>query len=257
MTQKREINGKKYLSAREASKLVSYSSDYIGRLAREKKILAERVGNQWFVEPESLKFFTLNAEAEKRNRKELLREERLVERAKKIRQNEEETFAAALKSKNQIAIAQTAIISACFFLFLNIVWFSLESKLNVQALFGGLTEIGGSLSEKVMAPIPDFLSQVASFAFVQSFDASAQKDDILPTKQDAIDSSKSDFQGIVLFDEVEEVTAAYIDDVRESFSDEVQVEFDTDDSGVITPVFKERTGDSYRFLLVPVKPPGR
>lgn len=255
MTQIKEIDGKKYLSARSASKLVGYSSDYVTRLARQGKIDAERIENQWFVEPESLKLFTLNAEAEKRNRKEKLREERLSERSESLRHANEEVLISQMNSARNSSIAQTAILTACLFLLLNIFWFSYESKLNTTALFGGLSEIGSLLSDAVIEPIPEFVSQVASFAFVQDLERNSDLPETLQVEQDSSGSDQSDFQGIVLFGE-EEGDDEYIENVRESFSDEVQVDFDSEDSGVITPVFKERDGESYRFLLVPVKPPG-
>ncbi len=41
--------------------------------------------------------------------------------------------------------------------------------------------------------------------------------------------------------------------IRESFSDEIEVELKDADSGVITPVFKEKKGEGYMYLMVPVK----
>lgn len=41
--------------------------------------------------------------------------------------------------------------------------------------------------------------------------------------------------------------------IKESFSDEVKVEIKDETSGVITPVFKEREGEKYLYILVPVK----
>ena len=45
---------KKYISAKEASTLSGYSKDYIGQLAREKKIVAKRIGRTWYVSEDSL-----------------------------------------------------------------------------------------------------------------------------------------------------------------------------------------------------------
>ena len=41
--------------------------------------------------------------------------------------------------------------------------------------------------------------------------------------------------------------------IKESFSDEVKVEIKDETSGIITPVFKERKGDDYLYILVPLK----
>jgi hypothetical protein len=41
--------------------------------------------------------------------------------------------------------------------------------------------------------------------------------------------------------------------IKSSFSDEVSVAPNSDETGVIVPVFKERKGDAYMYMLVPVK----
>ncbi|KPJ56507.1 hypothetical protein AMJ49_04660 [Parcubacteria bacterium DG_74_2] len=41
--------------------------------------------------------------------------------------------------------------------------------------------------------------------------------------------------------------------IQDSFSDEVNVEPKDEASGIITPVFKERQGDEYLYLMVPIK----
>jgi excisionase family DNA binding protein len=50
-----EIGNKKLYAVREASRQVSYSRDYVTRLAREGKILASQIGRQWYVDLDSLK----------------------------------------------------------------------------------------------------------------------------------------------------------------------------------------------------------
>lgn len=51
-----EIQGKKYISSKRASKITGYAKDYIGQLARAGKIAATRVGRAWYVsEAEILK----------------------------------------------------------------------------------------------------------------------------------------------------------------------------------------------------------
>lgn len=49
------FDGKKYISARRASEVCGYSSDYIGQLCRKGSLDCRMVGRSWFVEENSLK----------------------------------------------------------------------------------------------------------------------------------------------------------------------------------------------------------
>jgi len=48
------LEGKIYLSLKSAAAISGYHSDYLGRLARRKKIRSKRVGKQWFIEKDSV-----------------------------------------------------------------------------------------------------------------------------------------------------------------------------------------------------------
>ena len=43
------LHGEKYISARRASEITKYTSDYIGQLCRSKKIDAKLIGRSWYV----------------------------------------------------------------------------------------------------------------------------------------------------------------------------------------------------------------
>ena len=49
------LEGKNYISARRASKLMNYAQDYVGQLCRGGKVDARMIGRSWFVTEESLK----------------------------------------------------------------------------------------------------------------------------------------------------------------------------------------------------------
>ncbi|MFN3188071.1 MAG: helix-turn-helix domain-containing protein [Candidatus Paceibacteria bacterium] len=68
-----------FLSTKEASEIVPYSREYIGRLAREKKVRAALVGGKWIVSASSLQNFYDQAKIEEEVLAERLRQERLVE----------------------------------------------------------------------------------------------------------------------------------------------------------------------------------
>jgi excisionase family DNA binding protein len=252
---------KKYLDAKTAGKLVGYSADYVTRLARESKIDAVKTGRQWLIDPESLKLFTLEVQAEKRERAIKIREERKRELALPsvgIASEEDQMFFVDkhVKSILPIAFAQTFVLATCFMLLVSLFWVSIEGSLNHKNFAFALGDISEQLSVKLVEPIPNFVSQVASFAFVQNQDVSASDNKIDKKTNNISDSTSSNYEGIVVFDK-DLISETDLKKVKESFSDEVEVEFIGDDSGLITPVFQNRSGDSYQFLLVPVNPSGR
>ena len=69
------IDGKKYLSSREASRLTGYTSDYVGQLSRSKKINSKLIGRAWYVEEKSLiKYKNLGLEEASKFRSSVSRE---------------------------------------------------------------------------------------------------------------------------------------------------------------------------------------
>lgn len=54
MTNSILIEGKEYISSERAAKLVGYTKDYVGQLARAGKIKSKRIGRSWYIEEESI-----------------------------------------------------------------------------------------------------------------------------------------------------------------------------------------------------------
>ena len=54
------LQGKKYISSKRASEISEYSSDYIGQLCREGKLVCQRMGHTWFVTEDSLRAHMTN-----------------------------------------------------------------------------------------------------------------------------------------------------------------------------------------------------
>lgn len=48
------IDGKEYISSGRAARLVGYTKDYVGQLARDGKINAKRIGRNWYIEEDSI-----------------------------------------------------------------------------------------------------------------------------------------------------------------------------------------------------------
>ena len=240
----------KYVSPREAAMRIGYTSDYVTRLAREGKIAAQRNGKKWIIDLESLKLFSLQVEADKRTRSEELREERLHERYRVLKDAREDALASQVEVSTKFALLQTVAVVAIIFVTAHVVWFAVESDIDTTALANGVASVGENISETILEPIPNLFSQTAnSVSATQAEWPSKQQGFDVPPR--VTQSDDPDFGGVIFISESEnrERVAA----IRGTFSDEVEVDFESDEAGVITPVFREREGDSYRFRLEQVE----
>lgn len=113
MSEALHVDGVTYLPLKQAAKAVSYTRDYVARLAREQKIIATQIGRQWYVDPESLQRFAANAEIEFSIRREQLQQQRRHEREVMV-QHEEKVQARAnhLRQAPQRALAFTLAVFA-------------------------------------------------------------------------------------------------------------------------------------------------
>lgn len=108
------IDGKMLHPIKEATKHVSYSRDYITRLAREQKIIATYVGRQWFVDLTSLKNYFETSLLEQDIRKRQLSEERTNElRVREAAERQSRLNAGRAKSFHRRALV-TASLVLCF-----------------------------------------------------------------------------------------------------------------------------------------------
>jgi hypothetical protein len=107
-----EIGNKKLYAVREASRQVSYSRDYVTRLAREEKILASQIGRQWYVDLDSLKNYAEVARIEADIRKAHLsakrKQEQIFHSAKVQHEITREKTAAGAQRK-AIAVAGSVL----------------------------------------------------------------------------------------------------------------------------------------------------
>ncbi len=105
-----EINGKTLLSIKEASNAVSYSRDYITKLARENKIVASHVGRQWFVDIDSLRGYSESSTLELEIRKKRLSEERKLEQKMEIVKSSKQKLDDRAKTIHMRATVATVFI---------------------------------------------------------------------------------------------------------------------------------------------------
>jgi hypothetical protein len=108
-----EINGKKLSPIREVASEVSYSHDYVNRLAREGKIVASLIGRQWFVDVESLKNYATQSQIESELRKTQLSEERKQELLfHKVKEQQEFSYKKSATTAKTRAVVATASVLA-------------------------------------------------------------------------------------------------------------------------------------------------
>lgn len=132
-----EIEGKKFQNVKDASELTSYSRDYIGRLAREKKIDAVQIGRQWYVSVSSLQSYVKRAEEDLKHRQQKLREDRKRER---------ETRAQA-PEKKEVSVPTPYL-----------------SKINVSALVALVLTFGVSTGLLLNSTVLSHMSTLKQFA---------------------------------------------------------------------------------------------
>jgi hypothetical protein len=262
--QKNPIN---FLSSKEASARSGYTSDYISRLAREGKVIAKRVGISWFVDAASLENFVMESERAREARKETLRLERFHERT--LLHTHPATTAPASPVQNTLT---TQTLTPRTHTLHDVVELNLADDAEAFAFapFGhahkhalAAVSVGVALAFMgALAPalppvspaqnsalsLGSFMDGVWSFALF-SFPWRAEVAVLPEAGTDGIQQPTQRHGIVVLPGDASEKT---IQDVKDTFSDDVLVSVDEDNTGTIVPVFQDGAGDAYRFVIVPV-----
>lgn len=248
------VNDKTYLPSGELAKAFSYTIDYVSKLAREGKVDATRIGRQWFINPDSLKSFVDESEQKKAEQRAQLSEMRRREFQESQKELQPEVVTSANNSLVPASSAQVSVASPYHH--------GAESPKQIVAavmgtslvLFAGLLfgvvltpERFAFISEDVFFTAKDQEAGAMSSYFETEVEA--------PSVSEGVTSGNAHIQnegrGVVILEPT--ATEEQVQEVKQMFSDEVEVNFSDENSGVITPVFKESTDDSYRFIMVPVK----
>ena len=234
------INGKEYITAVLAGKKFGYTKDYFLMLAKQGKIDGQKVGNRWYINPISAEDFFTHSKKKKEERSQRVSEERKLELKKhtKVRKKE--------NGYKRAAVVETLVIL--------IIGLSL-----------GATGYIGTSSNIATAQVTEYgffeniaLSVYSFFSPDSNTLATSQKPKAIPvstienTEVSANIGTTTHTSLVIAPNEV--FTATTVESVRSSFSDEVEISIDPNnpDTGVIVPIFKERKGEEYRFLIVPV-----
>ncbi len=245
------INGKEYLPSNLLAARFKYTSDYIGKLAREEKILGLLIERQWFVEPSSLETFLHKISVEKEIKKEALRAERKRERITHERQL---LLAQQQMRKESSALAsfgESVAIVLCGVMLGGMGWVGYANGLSLslvaegtkatsQFVWASVVPQDVRVSEARPSQQVAKASQIAAVqgSGVQTAEISAEE---MPAVLDdaSVDTSPAIFT--VLPVSILEATTTRAEEQVVTFSDEVRVV--TDASGVhyLEPVFKTAT----------------
>lgn len=137
----------RFISTKEAAQLFSYSADYVSRLAREGKVLAEQRNRQWFVSTDSLKMFALQQADEQRARQRELREQRLREYAQTQRVASTVAVNALPKTQALSAALAAGVVATCLLLLGALSWTVIEEDLQVAQLSTGAQTVLAELRD--------------------------------------------------------------------------------------------------------------
>ncbi len=237
-----EIAGKKYENVSTAAKLTGYSRDYIGRLAREKKILATQVNRQWFVFVPSLQIYAKLSDNEQKVRKQELSLERKNER-EATRIFLEKKRAKENREKRKKLYSRALVVA------------SLSFSVGLGVMLGAVSVFDLDLDNQI-ASAPDgggFLRAEQEFPI-------ATGEVVEHTKLEAIDFSNesmtiatldADSKGILLMpsDSGQALTAQVIEDL---FSDPIKIVRDLEGNSFVVRTKANGMEEQLPFAVVPV-----
>lgn len=242
------INGKQFIPARKAGEFVSYGSDYISKLAREGKIEGSRVGSRWYVNLDSLLAFVETTKKEKELRAEKIRAER------KLEQTVHRQVVVHTDARKSLAVLQTLVI-AVIGLSVGVAGFAVRVPSTPVASVIESEQF--SLVDRLALFVYEFFTPHTEMVIVEHQVVVEGGDPHLEQveQQDemSIVGSVSEDKRALFVVPPDETEEAFIASVKEQFSDEVDVTVDESGTrGEIVPIFRERRGETYRFVTVPM-----
>lgn len=222
-----------FLPADQAGKSVGYSGDYVSKLCREGAISCSKVGRVWHAQVESLRQFEGLQSAKIEEKKLSLTEVRRKEyqdkqRARKIFEvvtgRSFVTFFAKQGIMGSFAIALFVLATA----------------------FGSVQLQHNRLIERVGDAASTAAASVYGIGHLQEVQVANTMDSLAKVDGSSV---KSESLGMVVLPGSD---AKGVENIKESFSDEVVVSQKDSTTGVITPVFKNSEGEEYLYLMVPI-----
>lgn len=253
-----EINGVDFVSVKDAAKLVSYSRDYLSKLAREGKVNATQVGRQWFVEIDSVKKFIENKDLEQEVYRRRLSEERKqeIEAREKIDKIFTSHKIEVKKAPASSLFASLSVLGlglsfgVALFLMTNLLNSTLSGD-KYSATVSANGEVFDKNTAQNTAQNNAFLGQVENLPDkkANAFGEVSMNYPVFSDESEIRKMSGDDLRGIFLLAREGEVDSEKT--IADLFSDEVEVEFLDDNSGVISFMSSDGYETEFSFVSIP------
>ncbi len=241
-----QIDGKNLYPIKDAAEFVSYSRDYVTRLAREEKITASLVGRQWFVDVDSLKSYAESSAVEQELRKKQLSEQRKRER--QIRDAVEKQNTLHLKKAKGMHLRATAV--ACLVLGFGLLggwavdFLGSARMVPTDGNLNNVAQVNSSQFEK-QTEVSATLDSAPAPVIAEPSPSSALVPDFSSRRVEQIEGTRN---GFLL------LPSASGTDIEQLFSDEVVVRVLPTGERVVIRVDRDgnEVGQSIPFVEVPV-----
>jgi hypothetical protein len=249
MSTQLEINGVSFFPIKDAAKVVSYSRDYVAKLAREEKIVASQIGRQWYVDILSLKNFAQAAELEQEVRKSKLSDQRKREQSLKaeVQTIRKEVIRKTAKARREARVIASLVL--CLGILSGVGFYTAEEFSAVVAF-----DTNSVKTENVVASVPavpvieDTTVQAVVEPMPTALYTNVVEQPLFVDESEVRSLSVGNTEGILLL--AKDTTVRDANSVAGLFSDEVEVSFVEGGTGIVT--YTDATGKKVERVFVSV-----
>jgi hypothetical protein len=244
-----EINGVTFLPIKDAAKNFSYSRDYVARLAREQKVVATQIKRQWFIDAVSLKNFVEASALEQSLRKQQLSIERKREQSIK-----QQVAAVRREVRGRVhGVRRQAQLAAFLVLGFGLLGgaglYTTSALLPVGSTgIANLSLVTPAAEEVVMS---EEVALTVADAQPTTLYATEVEHPLFINEEETRALTGADMEGIFLMARDGEVKT--VAEVEALFSDDVQVEFIDESTGVVRYTTSTGQVSEYRFVSLPAR----
>ncbi|MCD5381967.1 MAG: hypothetical protein LR017_01475 [Candidatus Pacebacteria bacterium] len=258
MSEYLEIHGTQYVPVSVAAKKFGYTSDYLTKLAREKRIAASKINGRWFVSLDSVEDTVVQLE----NNKVRTSKQTSIERKRVFAAQPMPVYEATASLHTKVGTQKRHALAQATIIALIGVLFGLGGYTMSNSQVALVAHADWGFFEQVAVRWYTFISKdrriahqptVVSHEYERVGQVSTHTETPTPHPH-AVVATTTNTGVLVMSPHMDVQTMEQLDALRNSFSDDVHIIFDSKDmqQGALVPEFKDATGDAYQFILVPV-----